>query len=131
MPRTDVRRAFLKVVVLLALTGTLFFFYSKSRAQTGPNCDNDYQYCATQCSDQYGHGTEAYYNCRSICDSSYFDCAQEANPPVGQPQRPCPPCLQECDLAQQQCLADGIQTPSQCLFTTYRCKQRCNYYCDY
>lgn len=131
MPKTDVRRAFLKLVALVTMTGALFFFYPSSSAQTGPNCDNDYQYCATQCADTYGHGTQGYYDCRTACDSNYFTCAGQQNPPKAQPQQPCPPCLQECDLMQQQCLADGLQTPQQCLFATYRCKQRCNYGCYY
>jgi|KBSSwiStaDraftv2_1062776.scaffolds.fasta_scaffold248155_2 hypothetical protein len=134
MPRTDVRRIVFKLAVLIAMIGALFY-RSDTRAQFGGSgCDNDYQYCTTQCSDQYPPGSDAYNNCvHGIggCDSSYFECWGNDNPPMAQPQIPCPPCLAECDLFQQQCLADGTRTPQQCAYTTYRCKQRCNYYCIY
>jgi hypothetical protein len=138
MLRSDYRRVFIKLVVLVAMAGALFLSYSSTRlrAQTGPGCDNDYQYCTSLCSDQNPPGSDAYNTCvhgtsSSSCDSSYFTCANGDNPPIGQPQRPCPPCIQECDLMQQQCLADGVRTPAQCAYTTFRCKQRCNYYCIY
>jgi hypothetical protein len=135
MPKSGARRFVFKVALLIAMTAMIFLLRSDTRAQYGsPGCDNDYQYCSQGCADQYGSGSDAYNNCvhgSGGCDTNYFSCWGNENPPMQQPQKPCPPCLAECDLYQQQCLADGVQTPSQCAYTTFRCKQRCNYYCVY
>ena len=129
MPRTDVRRIVFKFAVLVAMIGALFIYRSDTRAQYGsPGCDNDYQYCVQQCTDQGGDPD----SCRNgSCATGYFGCWQNENPPIAQPQRPCPQCVSECDFYQQQCLAEGTRTPQQCAYTTFRCKQRCNYYCIY
>ena len=134
MSGTSVRRIVFKLAVLIAMISALFFYRSDTRAQFGSTgCDNDYEYCITNCIDQYGVGTDEYNECvHGIggCDTGYFDCWGNENPPTCQPQLPCPPCIAECDMNQQSCLASGI-SPQQCAFLTYRCKQRCNYYCIY
>lgn len=135
MSGKNVRRIVLKLAVLIAMIGALFFYRSDTRAQFGSSgCDNDYQYCTTQCSDQYPVGSDPYNNCVhgfNGCDSGYFECWENGNPPIGQPQLPCPPCISECEFNQAQCQASGTVTWQQCAYFAYKCKQRCNYYCIY
>ena|SRR5687768_4132640 len=135
MPKKDVRRVVFKLVVLVAMIGALFIYQSDTRAQFGSTgCDNNYQYCTNVCGDEHGYNTEPFNECvhgTGGCDSAYFECWESNNPPTGQPQLPCPPCVAECDFNQQQCLAEGTATPTQCAYLGYRCRQRCNYYCIY
>jgi len=129
MSRTSVRRIVFKLAVLIAMISALFFYRSDTRAQFGSTgCDNDYQYCVTQCMDQ----GDSYETCANgSCATLYFACWENQNPPIAQPQTPCPPCVAECDFNQQQCQLEGSLTYQQCAYFAFKCKQRCNYGCYY
>lgn len=134
MQTREVRRLVFKFAVLILMIGALFAYRSDTRAQYGsPNCDGDYQYCTSICGDQYFPGSDEYYNCvhgYSGCDADYFTCWDAANPPRLQPQLPCPPCLAQCDLEQQQCVAEGYSVFT-CASVGVKCRNRCNYSCYY
>lgn len=120
-----------KLCALAVLLGSLAFLASNptGSAQTGPGCDNNYQYCYTTC--QSETDPEDCVSGPDGCDTQFFQCQEAADPPRQQPRQPCPPCLQACEFNAEQCRASGELTWQQCALMAYKCKQRCNYMCIY
>ena len=126
-----------KLFTLSLLIAGLVFLSIGHGVKAEECCIDEYNTCDSQCTDVYNPVTGQYetdYACHSACQQTYADC--EAPGPPGchgpaQPQTPCQGCLTNCDEMQQQCLASGTQTPQQCAFLSYRCRQRCNLYCIY
>lgn len=99
-------------------------------------CIDQHNSCTSQCGYIYNPVTGHYdydFACQSECDDQYTDCTAPDGPGCGpaHPQTPCQECLDNCDAMKAECLAEGVQTPQQCTFLGYRCRQRCNTYCIY
>jgi hypothetical protein len=88
-------------------------------------CSNQYNSCMSNC----GFNT----TCQAMCYDQYTYCSGSGGVGCGpaQPQTPCEECLANCDDMHADCLASGTQTPQQCAYMSYRCRQRCNLYCIY
>jgi hypothetical protein len=126
-----------KLFTLAVLIGCLIFLYAGQgvKATDADCCISEYNSCNAQCGiicDASGCHTD--YNCYMACNNTFANCSspqgQCQNPPQ-QPQTPCQGCLDNCDQMHQDCLAAGTQTPQQCAYMSFRCRQRCNLYCIY
>lgn len=126
MSKTFSRKLSWKLLALALLVAGLIFLSVDRKAQADETCCSpQYDSCMSNCG---FNGT-----CQQMCYDQYTYCVSSGGAgcePV-QPQTPCEECLDNCDAMQEDCLNSGTQTPQQCAYMTYRCKQRCNLYCIY
>jgi hypothetical protein len=119
-------KLFWRFFTLLLMTGCLVFLSSEQAVKADVTCcDEQYSSCMSNCGfDQL---------CQANCYDEHQYCVASGGEGCGpvQPKTPCEECLDNCDTMYQDCLTSGTQTPQQCAYMNYRCRQRCNLYCIY
>ncbi len=137
MPKASLRRLSWKFFALTLMLGCLVFLSASREAAADENCCiTQYNTCNSGCSCTYDPATGICHTdipCETNCQQQYATCTQTGGTgcPPQQPKTPCEECLDNCDSMYDSCLASGSQTPQQCAFLRYRCKQRCNTACIY
>lgn len=127
------RKILMRLAALTLLAAALFVLPpNRPAGAVTETCETQFNNCYQNCD---GKDPVDQNPCRVTCQDGYRQCHADdyaddggSNDPQ-QPQEPCQECLVECDLQQQICLYEGTYTPTQCAYTNYRCRQRCNYYC--
>ena len=115
-----------KLFTLALLLAGLIFLSTGRKVSADPACcDTQYSSCMSNC----GFNGTCQQMCNDIAQACFASGGEGCG--IAQPQTPCQECLDNCDQMQADCLSLGTQTPQQCAFMTYRCKQRCNLYCIY